>query len=208
MRFGRDLALKMGSVYFENLEKRKIVFQFVLMMLSSVFAGIFLTKFLSSEYLFEISKKISFHFGANIDNENLIYDIINIYFRLCAVDIICIIIVFLSSFSVLNYLINDGILIFLGMRYGINSALLAASGVLAESVGNSLSFWILRGIALIAIAVYCCRMAFYSLSFRSFSRNGKLIIKRKDLLSSTVFTLTMTGLILLINGLYCIFVLL
>ena len=108
--------MKMGSMYFENLEKRKIVFQFVLMMLSSVFAGIFLTKFLSSENLTKLSEKISYHFGANIADGNLIYDIVNVYLRLCVVDIICIVIVFLSSFSVLNYLINDGILIFLGLR--------------------------------------------------------------------------------------------
>ncbi|MBO7310048.1 MAG: hypothetical protein J6U86_01500 [Clostridia bacterium] len=185
-----------------DIEKKKILFQFALMMISSVIGGISFIKLMSKEMLDGISESITQHFSISLSSGMTFSEYIGKYFSLCLADLTCIFILLVSSFTFINYLVTDGVLVFLGFRYGINAALLSVTSV---GGGTSLCFWILRALILFVFFVYSCKMAFYALSFRRFTSNGRLVLNKSNLLPAFVFTATVIGFILITNGLYSIF---
>lgn len=187
-----------------ELEKNKIIFQFALMLIASVIGGICFSNLLSEVALEKAALRIISHFGVSSDNgfSRLVWQ----YLGVCLPDIICALVLFLFSFSFVNYVVSDAVLVFLGFRYGVNSAIIKITSFSVVGVGNSLSYWLLRAAVLTVFMIFSCRMAFYSLSLRKFSQNGRLVLDRKALLSQMIYTLTVIGLLLMINGLYCIFI--
>lgn len=187
-----------------ELEKNKIIFQFALMLIASVIGGICFSNLLSEGALERAALKIISHYGASADNG--VSELVLQYLVVCLPDIICVLVLFLFSFSFVNYVVSDAVLVFLGFRYGVNSAIIKITSFSVVGVGNSLAYWLLRASVLTVFMIFSCRMAFYSLSLRKFSQNGRLALDRKALLSQIIYALTVIGLLLMINGLYCIFV--
>lgn len=189
-----------------KIEKEKIVFQFILMLIASAVCGICFSKLLNGTALQNVADRIIRHFCTPYAGGSTLSVFRRSYILFCIPNIICVVAVFVFSFSFINYVITDIVLAFLGFRYGFNSALIAVSALSEIGVFNSLAYWVLYAVILAAVLFYSCRMAFYSLTLRSFSANGRLIVEKKALLSSLLFALTVIGLILIVGGVYCLFV--
>ncbi len=194
--------MKSEYKFISDTEKKKIIFQFILMLVSSVIGGICFSKLLSHEMTETAILRISHHFSVSYLNDFGFSEFLKEFFELCLPDIICISILLLASFTFINYMVTDFVLVFLGFRYGINSALLNIADI---SISTSLLFCVLRIIILAIFLVYSCRMAFYALSFRRFSSNGRLVLSKSKLISAFIFTLTVIGAIFIINGIYSVF---
>ena len=187
-------------------EKNKIVFQFALMLIASVIGGICFSNLLSDSALEKAMMKIISHFEASAKSSTGFSGLMLEYINFCLSDIICAVALFIFSFSFVNYIVSDAVLVFLGFRYGMNAAIIKLASFSVIGVGNSLSYWLLRAVILSVFMLFSCRMAFYSLTLRKFSPNGRLVVDRRALISEIIYLLTVIGLLLMINGLYCIFV--
>ena len=140
----------MGYKRLADQEKAKIVFQFSLMVVASVLAGIFLAKLASDEVLGISIDKLCVHFtkqsGAAMFFSNCL--------RACLSDLICLSILFVFSFSFVNYFATDLVLLFVGFKYGFGCALICLD-IAAVGYLNSLSYFIalfLQNIVLFPIA--------------------------------------------------------
>lgn len=185
-----------------EVEKTKIVFQFTLMTVASAIAGMCFPRLLTSNAIGNITGNTVKYFNTHLIGS----EVINEFLRLSLVDVTCILILFIFSFSFINYVVSDLTLIFISFRFGINAAVIKLASFELVGVGASLCFWLLKGIALPAFLIFCCRMATHSLQLRRFSSsNGRMIINKKATGAMLTITLTMLGTVLIINGLYCLF---
>lgn len=189
-----------------EVEKTKIIFQFVLMLTASVLCGIFFTRLLSYEFLNSTLINVSRHFNAPFRGCGSFDEILSKYLEFCGCDIVCLTLLLLFSFSFINYIISDLVLIFSGFKFGMSIAVIWYFSFARIGFGNSFTFLILRSIALVVILIYSYRMALYSLDIRKFSDNGRVVLNKKHLLSILLFTVNILGLIFIINGLYCLLI--
>jgi len=113
---------------------------------------------------------------------------------------------FVFSFSFINYAVSDLIIVFLGFRYGLMSSIIKQASFSVVGIGNSLSYWIIRMAVLLVVTFYSCKIAFYSLSVRKFSKNGRLVINNASLLRAVLLTIMTVGSVLILEALYCVFV--
>lgn len=206
MRLRRKTGLRNGHKYAEETEKKKIVFQFALMLISAIIGGFCFSNLLSDSAVSDATLKMTEHFGVSLIKGADISDAFLGYVRFCLPDMICVLLLFVFSFSFVNYVVSDAVLVFLGVRYGINSAIIRIASFSVIGVGNSLAYWLLRAATLALFMIFSCRMAFYSLTLRRFSANGRLMIDKRALLSQVLYALTVLGSVFMINGLYCVFV--
>lgn len=194
------------SVSHEQItEKRKIIFQFILMSLTSVIAGFCFAHLLNEDTFNGIIKTTISDFYLNSKSTSF-SELLQSYFKFCLPDILCIIIGLIFTFSFINYIISDIALIFLGFKFGINSALIKMAGFNQLGILSSLSYWLLKGCSLLIFTVYFCKLAFCSLEMKRFSRNGRVILNKKATLLSIVLTLSILGLTFIVNGIYFIFI--
>ncbi len=190
-----------------ELEKRKIVFQFTLMLVAAVIAGICFTRFLGEGTVFGLAQKIYLHFSDKLPQNAALSYFFSTLFRIALPDLICIISLFLFSFSFVNYMVSDAVLVFAGFRFGFNAALIRLAGIYSVGIGNSLSFWLLKGVMLPVLLAFSCKMALYALQLRRFSgANGRFIFNKKATSAMILFTLWICLLSMTANLLYCIFI--
>ncbi len=194
MRFGKTW-LK-GS---KETEKLKILFQFSIMLIASVIGGICFTALLSDTATQRLSQKALLSISEDIGTTLLIGKI----WSISAIELICIAVLFVFSFSLVNYTVSDIALVFLGFKWGMSAAVVKLTGFESFGMGNSLSFWILRGAILFVIFFFACKMAFFSLDIRTSSLNGRGQINSKKLVSLILFALSVAIAIWLLNGIYC-----
>ncbi|MBQ8818744.1 MAG: hypothetical protein IJZ83_09210 [Clostridia bacterium] len=189
-----------SAQYERKMEKYKIIFQFALMSLASVIAGICLAHLLNESALEKTLQKIILHFkdsrGSSFSESALKYAYI------CLPDIFSIALIFIFSFSFINYVISDFVLVFVGIKFGINASLIKLMGFEEIGIINSLSYWLIRFVLLIALTAYSCGMAFYSMEIKKFTQAGRIILNKKTTLLSILLTLTFIGLIFMLNGIY------
>ncbi|MBQ8300489.1 MAG: hypothetical protein IJX57_00755 [Clostridia bacterium] len=192
--------MKFASQYNKKeiaLEKQKIIFQFLLITLSAFIAGILFIKILSDESLANILDSITRHFNTDFSADNFG----SMLFRQCVPDIICIALLYVFSFSFINYIVSDLTLAFLGFRFGICAYL----SVLASlSFVMTVIFIFLRVIILGIILIYCCNISMQSLHLKKIHSNGRVSIDTKVFISITLSAVSTIGATLIIYGLYCL----
>ncbi len=188
-------------------EKAKIVFQFALMLVSSVVCGVCLSRLLSEATFVKIGNKIQLYFSCFFDGCNKWQDYMSSFLPLNFFDVLCVLILFIFSFSFLNYIVSDIIIILCGFSFGINLSVFCAF-FSQIGISSSLLYLICKFLILILISSYAWIMALYSLHLRRFTGNGRAIINKRTLLLVSVLTLTVLGTILMINALYCAFIIL
>lgn len=187
-------------------EKAKILFQFILMLIASVVCGIFFSQLLSENVLFEINKKIQLYFSSFFYNCYYAEDYLDNFLYLSSFDLISAFILFIFSFSFLNYIVSDIIIISHGFCFGMNLSIFKMISFSQIGTSRSLLYFVSRFILLLLLSFCAYTMALYSLRLRLFTNNGRAIINKKLFLKMFLFTLTMLGTILMINGLYCLFI--
>lgn len=185
-----------------DIEKAKIVFQFAVMLVASVIGGMCFSNLLTSSALQRFAAKLYISFNASSGEVSFI----DIFTKIAVVDLVCIVLLFVFSFSFINYIVSDMILLFLGFRFGMNAAIIKLSGFSQIGLGNSLSFWVFKGLILFGIMLYTCVVAFKALELRRFGANRRPKISNKTLLHIIFFTALTMVFTLVVDGLYCLFV--
>ena len=174
-----------------RLEKQKIVFQFALVLMASLIAGVLFVGLVSDDVLNLISERISRHFLSKNST--------SFFVRNCAANVICVFALYLFSFSFINYVVSDIILAFTGLCFGIFSRLCTLT-----SVENTIYIFF-KLLLLLLIFVYSCKIAIDSLRLKKILPNGRVSIENKIFAQITLLTAVSVLIILIINGLYCLF---
>lgn len=201
-----NLINNLGTSKEIKKEKAKILFQFTLMLVASVVCGICFSQLLSENTLFEISKEIQLHFSSFFGNCYYVEDYLGKLLCLSSSNLISILILFIFSFSFLNYIISDIIITFHGFCFGMNFSLFRMISFPQIGTRSSLLYLVSHFLLLLLLSFYAYTMALYSLKLRLFTNNGRAIVSKKLLFKIILFTLTILGTILIINGLYCLFI--
>lgn len=185
-----------------DIEKAKIVFQFAVMMVASVIGGMCFSNLLSASAIQRFTAKLYISLNATSADVSFL----DIFIKVALVDIICVAILFVFSFSFINYIVSDIVIVFLGFRFGMNAAIIKLSGFSQIGVADSLWFWIFKGVILFGIMLYACVAAFKALELRRFGANRRPRINTKALLHIVLSSVVAIAFTLAFNGLYCLLV--
>lgn len=192
----------------QKLERIKILFQFVLMLICSIIIGLMLVNSLSETFYQNSMLGISAHFETVFINCKTFYDYIKAILLCALSDILSLLIIFVVSFSAFNYAVSDILLVYNGLRIGFSVSFLSAfisNSLFAYNIGRLrfVVFVFFKAVILLLILDYAYRAAVYSRKLKLTTPSGRPNIKIKVLLPFTVYTLTYIGSVIIINGVYC-----
>ncbi len=189
-----------------ELEKTKILFQFILMLVASVIGGICFSGLLGEQAIFDLTQCLSAHFNTKVTDADISFLLVKVI-RTSLIDLCGISVIFVFSFSFINYMITDLLLVFFGFKFGLNASVIAVSGPVSMGIGNSLSYWLIKCGVLVIILICACKMAVRSLDMkRHSSDNGRLFFYKSTTFMLFIDTLVAIGAVLICNTLYCIFI--
>ena len=192
----------------QKLERVKILFQFLLMLICSAIIGYGIAKNISEDFYQSSMLGVSAHFETVFLNCNIFYDYLKTVLIYAVSDILSILIIFVISFSAFNYIVSDILLIYNGLRMGFSISFLSvfvSNALFGYNIGvlRYTAFVFFKAVALTLIFDYAYRAAVYSLKFKIITPNGRPNVKIKVLFPFVVYTLTYIGSVIIINGAYC-----
>lgn len=193
------------------LEKMKIAFQFLLMVLCSSIIGGIVSKSLSRDFYLASPGMISKHFDGIFLNCYDFLDFASYILNYAAIDIISFLVIFAVSFAVFNYVATDFVLLFGGFNFGLSVIFLsefANSAELGYSIGylRYFIFVFFKLLVLVFLFDYSFKAAKISITLKKTGPIGRPRVKLKVLFPFIVQTLTYLGAVIIINGLYCFFI--
>lgn len=175
---------------FQYIEKKKIVFQFFLVSIFSFIAGVLFVNLASDEFLSDIAR--SLEINTNID-EDFLYSVL----KNALSDISVVIILYIFSFSFINYLISDFVLAFWGFKTGLYVYTYFLSNIRYVKLFALISI----KIALLAVVLlFACSLGIKSLSLVRYRPNSRIRIDKKCLVSITILTVSTIGAIIVLNA--------
>ena len=185
-------------------ERFKIGFQYALVLVSSVIVGWLFGNSSDTPVAQEQLARILGHFFPSDTSLPSFGPMLSSALSLSSSALICASLVFLFSFSVLNGLINNGIVLYLGVRTGYSSAVLFWATTHTDQIGygRCLLFFVLKGSLLILMLIYAYRASEYSCYFRIYSTSGRALLPTKTVLSLCVHTLWVSSLVIGLHALY------
>ncbi len=196
------MVFKRYSKNSTEAEKAKIVFQFAVMLILSVVGGICFSNMLTPTAIQRFTAKLYISFNASSSDVSFL----DIFSKIALVDVACVLLLFVFSFSFINYVVSDITILFCGFRFGVNSAVIKLAGFEQLGIGNSLVFWILKGLLLLFVLLYACLAAFKSLELRKAGVSRRTTINNKSLFRIVLYTISAIIITLLIDGLYCLLI--
>jgi hypothetical protein len=170
------------------------------MLAASVFLGVCVSRLFSEQMKIQALNSILCHFSPQRSGEAFLGGFFN-FLKFSAPDFFAALIALIFSFSFINYVISDMIIVIYGVKLGIGCALIAATGI---SGIDKLIYFAFRPLLVILIVLFLYRMALMSLSIRRFTQNGRFAPERRSTLTLLLSTLCFCGVIMIINGLYCL----
>ena len=174
----------------KDIEKQKIIFQFSLVLVLSYIAGIIVVKLVSDDLLTHILGDIS-------DRTSIGADFTSILLDRCADDIFAIITLWFFSFSYINYLVTDFVLVYWGFKSGFSTYLFVLSNT--ETVRSCIYIFIT--IALLAVYLtFSCSIAIKSLDLVTHRVNGRVSFNKRCLFAITVLSISTVGATLILNA--------
>ena len=191
----------------QRTERIKILFQYGVMLLGGFFIGTVLPSFLSQATQMNLADTIAQHFALPFSHCQGWLNRISLVSYDSAMDWTLVGISFLFSFSVLNYLISDILLTYMGFRFGICISMLCRL-VGSERNGfvfrpsHLLSFLFFKLLILICLFLYSYRLTAYSYEIKQTFKNGRASIRLEYLIPLLGSTLLCGILIFLIHALY------
>ena len=128
--------------------------------------------------------------------------------RYSAAELICIAVTFVFTFSVLNYVTSDLILVYRGFTGGFSACLLYRILMMenTEYQPGWLRFFIfvgVKGCILIGFFLYSWCAALYSYEMKRLNATGRAIWNTRVMGALVLGTIAFCGLILFLNGFYC-----
>ena len=190
-----------------DIERKKIFFQFLLMLIAALVGGICFVKCFEQDISYDIRSKIinSFSEVSFTDLETTSF-LRNVFFS-CLPYFCSTLIIFLFSFSYVSYVLSDIILALNGFFTGILITLVALC--LTPKYFISAAVFIICTITSLLILLYFAyTCALISLGIRLRSSNGRMIFSHKKLLYATVKTFATLGtfiILILIRSLALLF---
>lgn len=186
----------------KHSESAKVLFQYLFLTLASVIAGMFLARHSSLSFLGEQASR---HFSLPFRYCSSFREV---FFEFChyfLADFICIIFLICSSFSLLNCLVSDLILTFLGLRLGIS---ISAAFSLHKSspYGETWGLFLLRLGVTLCFIVCAYHVSRCSYAFRSNLTSGRISLSPKHTMILFGIFFFLTSAILLFHILYCGFI--
>jgi hypothetical protein len=180
-----------------NLEKKKIVFQFILINISSFIAGILFVNILSDNLQCQFVNSIERYFHTPV--------VFNGFWRTllasCLAELICILFLFAFSFSFINYLVTDFVLTFSGLKIGIYTHLCIISDIGAKT---EFAVVFLKILLDIIILVYSCKIAIHSLTLKKFLSETRVAIRIVPFIRIAALTVITVVLTLIISAIIVI----
>ncbi len=188
-------------------EITKILFCYSLVLFFALAIGICIFNILGQATKDLIKNSLLLHFEAILPSNNKIEFLWYRTLRLDLCEFICIISVILFSFSFINRLVSYSVILFIGIRFGLFAYAIWDLGILEIGLGNSLCFWLLKGIMLIIIFKYICKISYLSLNSRHYSpQSGRVLMKKNTLLSMLTQTVYTVASLMVLGGIYCLFI--
>ena len=146
-----------------KLERYKITFQFALMVIASIICGICISRMLSDMFVSAANDKICQHFFT-VKMPRALFEYFVDYLKMSAFDIALITLILIFSFSFINYVISDLILVFAGIRLGFCASLIATSGI---TFADKVAFYIFKPITMAMLLVFSLQV-FLLVSYETF----------------------------------------
>ncbi len=188
-------------------EKLKIVFCFSFLVAVAFFGGICLFRILGQDTKELLKNSILLHFDAILPNTDKALFLWHRTWRMNISEFVCVFLVLLFSFSFISRLVSDIVLMFVGFRFGLCASAVYNLGFSRAGFGNSLCFWLLKGLMLWFIYNYACKITVLSMNSRHYSaENGRIMMKRSALLSMLGLTVFTACALILLGGAYCLFI--
>jgi hypothetical protein len=204
-------SVKTKPISSKKLEQIKIVFQFLLILILSVFAGVIISKSLSDSFYINSTFKVSTHFETVFIKCSSIFDCVKLIALYSLPDICSVFIIFIFSFFTFNCVFTNIVLIYNGIRFGVISAFLvefSKNTTFSYNIGNIRFFiFIFLKIAFLIILLnYSYTAALSSISLKATSDNGRPDINKKEFLGFAIKTITYLGIVLILDFIYCCFI--
>ena len=175
------------------------------MILGSLICALCFSRLLGEDAVSSSAERIVRHFRSDFSREHFFNGFGRMLFRTCCVEIFCIIITFVFSFSYINYLVSDIVLIFVGFRYGLGTALIKLATLRAVGVGNALTFCLIGALEGALLLYYSYKMGVYSIGMRRFSsETARTVLNSRTVVSTVLLTLTSLLAALALGALYCL----
>lgn len=180
-------------------EKSRIVLQFFLTLITFIFIGVLYCVYFDSTLESVCHQKTLAHFYLPLK----VGDIFNGLLLLSRFDSICLAVILVFSFSFLNYIATDIILIIYALKLGIVIALVISMNGIIGALPSAL-FIILEITVLLTAFIYACKMAIASLEIKKCALSGRLKLNKKVVFEVIYNTVTAQGTVLFINFLHCL----
>ena len=191
-----------------RLERFKIGFQYTLVLLVSLIVGWLWANASEHPITQEQLSRILGHFDSPLASLPSLREIAPFVLSFAASALLCIAIVFLFSFSALNCLINNGILIYFGVRTGYTVAILRWALMHSETFrlqigwGRWLLFLLFKLTLMATQWMFCFRASEHSCYLRMYSESGRAILHPKTVLSLCGLTLCSACIVLGLHAFY------
>lgn len=193
-----------------RIEKIKIFIQYLLMTVSACVGGGAMTFFLKDQTFVSSFYRIFCHMDAPFAQCQTVPECIFLVLQYSASDFAVATSLLIFSFSVLNYLISELLLIYEGVKFGFSTVLLVRM-VSSASLSKYISFFFvvlycgISAFLLLGCFLYALKLSYASLTVKCFyTPNGRLKIPQKIGLSLLASFFKYCTWILFWNILYCI----
>lgn len=193
-----------------RLEKIKIIFQYLLVFISSFFCGCFFTQLISQSVLFEIEKDLIYHFEIPFVECKSFFELFQVFIKLTIKDIVCFAILFFSVFTVFNYIISDLIIFYVGFDFGFSVCLLLKlflnSGAYIIHSPNGIEIFIFIATRLIFIAsilYFSIKLSLGAFKMKALKPNGRFTISLPAFAYTSFLTVLGICISVLLKLLYC-----
>lgn len=183
---------------------KKLLFQYMLILISSLCIGIFLPRFLGEDFLQSLYQKIALHFQAPVYGVEKTSDWINIIFKYSLSDIICICIVSLLSFSSLTSIVSGSVIVYVGIKIGCQISLVYLTFIAnieyPPSFAEMCVFFILKTLIVLFLMRYIVYSSLFSSTVCYSDSNNEFVLRT---LKFIVTSLLYICIFLFFYGIYC-----
>ena len=192
----------------KKVERLKICFQFLFVLVLSCASGVILSKSISDSFYANWMFRVSTHF------ETIFIKCSDVFERAIAIcvyslsDILSVFLIFAVSFFVFNYTLTNVVLFYNGIKFGVSVSFLIeffkrSETIYSIGISRLILFLSFEFVFLVVLFLYSCKMALSSSKLRGVTTLGRPNIKPKEFFLSTVKTLAYIGVILILNSSYC-----
>ena len=194
-----------------RLETAKFIIQYCLMLVASVVGGGALTYFQEQESFVSSFYRIYTHFSAPFSQCRGAVEIGMMIFRYSVPNLIGALIVLIFSFSAMNHLVTQLILILEGGKFGFSACLLfrlIASETIREYIPPFLcvTYFLTSLLSLCLIFYYSLELAKHSLSVRCYTPLGRPSIPPKSIVKLLACFFKYCVLLLTVHSIYSIII--